>query len=83
MSYETYAHVSDIVDARPLEPVRFKGIAREVIPYEVVMPDWSAAPSRRIQESSEGFKIEVNLEALDAGGRAVARAVLLRALREL
>lgn len=35
LSYETYAHVRDIVDATPSEPVSFKGIAREIVPYHV------------------------------------------------
>ena len=35
VSYETYAHVRDMIGAKALEPVRFKGIARDVIPYRL------------------------------------------------
>jgi adenylate cyclase len=35
VSFETYAHVRDLIKATPLEPVRFKGIARDVIPYRL------------------------------------------------
>lgn len=39
MSYETWAHAKDLVEAKRLAPQHFKGIAREVTPYQVVMPD--------------------------------------------
>jgi len=35
ISYETFALVSDVIAAHPLQPITMKGISREVIPYSV------------------------------------------------
>ncbi|MEL7152845.1 MAG: adenylate/guanylate cyclase domain-containing protein, partial [Pseudomonadota bacterium] len=39
MSYETYVHVSDLFDATKLEPLRVKGISRDVIAYRLDQPE--------------------------------------------
>jgi class 3 adenylate cyclase len=39
VSYETYAHVKDIVKAQELEPIHMKGISRAIIPYAVTVVD--------------------------------------------
>lgn len=80
MSYETWSHVRDVIEARPIAPTRFKGIAREVIPYEVELPEGSTEPGRVIEETAPGVKIMVNLDALDEEGRRKAREALRRAL---
>lgn len=67
MSYETYAHVKDLVEATPKDPMRFKGIPREVIPYEVqraAIPDGSDAVRRA------GNLLTIDLDQLDAETRA-------------
>ncbi len=62
MSYETYAHVQDIVEARPLPAQRFKGIARDVIPYEVVRK----SQDRPLSETSpDGRRVTVHLDRMD------------------
>ncbi len=83
MSYETWSHVSDLIEARPMEPTRFKGIAREVIPYEVELPEVSTEPGRVIEETAPGVKVSVDLDALDEDGREKARQALRRALEEI
>src|SRR5260370_22749319 len=45
LSYESFALVSDIVRARPLEPITLKGIAHPVVPYAVDGVLGAAGPS--------------------------------------
>jgi class 3 adenylate cyclase len=80
MSYETWSHVRDLIEARPLEPTRFKGIARDVIPYEVELPELSTEPGRVIEVTAPGVKVSVDLDALDEEGRRKAGEALRRAL---
>jgi class 3 adenylate cyclase len=80
LSYETYAHVRDIVSATPMDPVSFKGIAREVVPYKVDRID---APYRAsmINESPDGAKLTVDLQVFDAATRKKIREALQAAMR--
>ncbi len=71
MSYETWAHAKDMVDATALEPTIFKGIARQVVPYEVAQPSFEKAP---------GVQIAINMDAINEQSRSEARAALQRAL---
>ncbi|MGR3760150.1 adenylate/guanylate cyclase domain-containing protein [Roseobacteraceae bacterium NS-SX3] len=73
MSYETYAHVRDIVAARALPPMRFKGIAREVVPYAVDPQRAQLPPS---ETSADGNSLTVHLDRLDADTRARLEALL-------
>ncbi|TLP66992.1 adenylate/guanylate cyclase domain-containing protein [Parasedimentitalea maritima] len=73
MSYETYAHVRDIVSARQLPPMRFKGIAREVIPY-VVDPGRNRAPLS--ETTADGRRMTVNLDQLDDHTREALEKLL-------
>lgn len=66
MSYETYAHVRDIVTAHQLPPKQFKGIAREVVPY-VVETGRNSLPASEV--SRDGSRITVHLERLDVTSR--------------
>jgi class 3 adenylate cyclase len=81
LSYETYAHVRDIVEAEPSEPVSFKGIAREIIPYHIKVQ----APAADLAEAlpgEEGDMLTVDLGALDETARARLRATIQDALRK-
>ena len=72
LSYETYAHVRDLISATPLEPVSFKGIAREVVPYQINLSD----PARRessIKEAPDGSQLTVDLDRLDEKTRRKLR----------
>ncbi|AZV80485.1 adenylate/guanylate cyclase domain-containing protein [Parasedimentitalea marina] len=73
MSYETYAHVRDIVTARQLPPMRFKGIAREVVPY-VIDPGRNSLPASEV--SRDGNRVTVHLERLDEVSRARLQQIL-------
>lgn len=73
MSYETYAHVRDIVTARQLPPKRFKGIAREVVPY-MIEPGRNSLPASEV--SRDGNRVTVHLERLDETSRTKLRQLL-------
>jgi len=79
MSYETYAHVRDIVNVSKLEPVNFKGIAREVVPYEIAGID-NASVAPVVEETSDGARLTVNLDSLDEATRDTVRKALQSAL---
>jgi class 3 adenylate cyclase len=80
MSYETWAHVRDLIDAAPLPPTRFKGISREVVPYEVILSETKEDSGLVLKESVPGLQIFVNLASMDLPARNEARAALRRAL---
>ncbi len=81
MSYETYAYVADRVAARKLEPTHMKGIAREVIPYEIVGSlDGQGASSAIFDEHSQGIDIYMNLARIDSSALPHLRHVLQDAI---
>lgn len=75
MSYETYAHVRDMVEVRERAPERFKGIQRDVIPYEVVRG--STAPGTGIRR--DGSRVTIDLDRIDKDTRARLAELLDRA----
>ena len=83
MSYETWAHVRDIVTARRLEPTQVKGISRKVVPYAVVMPRDEDPAGAALTESGPGLELFLDPAQLDAGMRRKARAALKRALERI
>jgi len=85
LSYETYAHVTDIVRARPLEPISLKGISRKVVPYLVEGTlDAGAEPaSAVINEYSEGARIFLDIEQISEGERERLQAILGKAIERL
>ena len=73
MSYETYAHMRDIVTARQMPPATFKGIAREVIPYAVYME----RESQTVAETSrDGTRMTIHLDQLDEATQQSLRDLL-------
>ncbi|MGR3614573.1 MAG: adenylate/guanylate cyclase domain-containing protein [Paracoccaceae bacterium] len=67
MSYETYAHVKDLVEATAGHPMRFKGILREVVPYKIQ----KATPRHNLKAiKREGSLLTIDLEQLDETTRA-------------
>ncbi|NRB01916.1 MAG: adenylate/guanylate cyclase domain-containing protein [Rhodobacteraceae bacterium] len=75
MSYETYAHAKDMVDATPGQPVQLKGIAREVVPYQV-------APLDSATDAHVSEPMIVDLGALPAPKREKVRAAINAALKD-
>jgi class 3 adenylate cyclase/CHASE1-domain containing sensor protein len=67
---ETYALVKDQFDARPGEPIRLKGITREIRPYSVIYADEEADRDRQIiRAESDGMKVIVDLTNVDSRQR--------------
>ncbi len=84
LSYETYAHVKDIVEASPTEPIRMKGISREVIPYLVERNTEAPGEERtRISENEEGLSLTLDVSGMDPVRAARLRAKLKAALAML
>ena len=84
MSYETYALVRDQVRARPLAPIRMKGISHEVVPYlvEGVLGEVSQR-STVIAEHQRGLDLFIDPDAMDAESARAARDTLNRAIASL
>lgn len=82
LSYETYAHVRDFVDADPSDPVEFKGIARKIIPYHIknATPDVAISP---VTEVGEDGNLTLDLEPLDEATRRVVLTAIEDALRQV
>jgi adenylate cyclase len=77
LSYEAYAHVKDIVDAAPTEPIHMKGISREVVPYLVNRSAKVTAPAGA-QIDEDGLSLELDLSHMDPA-RAARLSARLRA----
>ncbi|GAA6182205.1 adenylate/guanylate cyclase domain-containing protein [Shimia sp. NS0008-38b] len=77
MSYETYAHVRDLVEAESLEPQHFKGISREIIPYRVLR---HGTTRRTATAREDGSNLVVDMQGLDAATRAKITAAVKDAL---
>ena len=80
LSYETYALVSDIVQASPQEPIRMKGISREVVPYAVEGDLTAEATETIFSEHARGIDFYVDVDALELEGAARLRKRLLDTL---
>lgn len=83
ISYETWSQVRDIVEVRRLEPTKVKGIARDVVPYAVVMPGEEADAGAIVRESGPGLELFLDPANLDAAARLKARAALKLALEQI
>lgn len=84
LSYETYALVGDDIRASPQEPIRMKGISRDVVPY-AVEGDLTAeardeAKDTVFSEHARGIDFYVDVDALEADGAARLRKRLLDTL---
>ncbi|SES45270.1 adenylate/guanylate cyclase domain-containing protein [Rhizobium sp. NFR03] len=81
ISYETYALVTDIVDATPLPPITMKGIQREIVPYAVNGLISGAEQTRGVvRETLAGLDLRLDPTQLDPTERAKARAILRQAM---
>ncbi|WP_407048082.1 adenylate/guanylate cyclase domain-containing protein [Methyloraptor flagellatus] len=85
MSYETFAHVSDLVHARALEPMTLKGIPRPVVPYEIDGPNEAHSPNETSVVSLHvpGVDLFLDTGAVDAMNAAQAIDSLEAALARL
>jgi adenylate cyclase len=83
MSHETWTYARDMVSTRQLDPTRFKGISREVIPYEIIMDDAVGPTGAVVRESAPGLQLFLDPEKLDAQTRKKARRALKLALESI
>ncbi len=81
VSYETYSLARDMLSARPLAPMRMKGIGREVEPYVVKGPlDGEGGEAEIFSAHLKGVDFFMDPAALGADARARVRELLSRAL---
>jgi adenylate cyclase len=79
MSNETYMQVRDHIAADAMEPIRVKGIARDVHPYSVKdIFDEKRTKKRFIRKEAEGMRYFFDLERMDAKRRRRAAKELER-----
>ena len=84
LSYETFAHVKDMVDARPMEQISIKGISRAIIPYKVDRTHTGVeATATVISENEDGLSLKLDVSGLDAAKAARLRGKLQAALAAL
>lgn len=83
MSYETYAHVRDLVQVRPLSPIAVKGVSREVSPYAVAGLLGELSRGRVINESAAGLHLFLDVDNLDETETARIRKLFEEALAAL
>ena len=80
LSYETYVLVSDVVRASPQDPIRMKGISRDVVPYAIEGDLAAEAPETVFSEHAAGIDFYIDVAALEADGAARLRKRLLETL---
>ena len=81
LSYETYALVSDIVRASPQDPIRMKGISRDIVPYALDGDFGEAVAQDTVfSEHARGIDYYIDIDALEADGAARLRQRLLDTL---
>jgi hypothetical protein len=84
LSYETYAHVKDMIEAQAQEPIVMKGIGRAIVPYKVNRARTeSAEEAAVIKEVDEGLSLMLDMSGLDSARAARLRQKLQDALTKL
>src|SRR6185369_3469184 len=67
LSYETWAHVKDVVEASPGEAITMKGIGQPVVPYFVAKASLGSESAPTVfTEKDEGLSLTLDLTGLDA-----------------
>jgi hypothetical protein len=84
LSYETYALVRDLVRAKPMEPIRMKGISREIVPYVVEgLVGELEQRDNVISEHATGVDLFLDLEVIDKAAAQRTKRLLENALAAL
>jgi adenylate cyclase len=81
MSYESWSLVKDLVRARRMEPISFKGISQPVVPYAVDLDDDD--DGMLIETQSDGLSLRLDLNLVDAEHAGQLRQRLLDAAAAL
>jgi class 3 adenylate cyclase len=83
-SYETYALVRDIAVGKALPPVHMKGIAREVVPYQIEgLLDKEGYATQVFSHTGDGHDLYLDLGRIDAASARNLRGVLHEAISAL
>jgi len=84
LSYETYALVQDEVRTRALDPIRVKGITRDVVPY-VVEGKVQCDPARAgvFNAQGAGMNVFIDVNMLDEGDVQRLKGTLQNAIAAL
>jgi len=81
VSYETYALISDIVEAHPIPPITMKGISREIAPYVIDrMLERSADSGDLVVERMRGLDFYLDPSVVDDEEAARIRKILADAV---
>jgi class 3 adenylate cyclase len=84
VSYETYVLVRDLVVTRKLAPISMRGIARNVVPYEVEgLVDAAARPARIFSEHLAGIDLDFDPDLVEATHAERVQSVLRAAMAAL
>ncbi len=84
ISYETFAHVKDVIKCEEHGETEVKGIAYPVTTYLVIDTYEDLGRSQhRFREEHPAFKIDIDIGAIDKKNRYYAADVLRRALNRL
>jgi class 3 adenylate cyclase len=69
MSYETYCYVQDLVEVEERQPVKMKGIARDVKTFAVLGPKQVQAPKSVALNHQAGVNIDLDVSTLTPSER--------------
>jgi len=84
VSYETYALVREIAEARALAPISVKGIAREIVPYAVEgLLEGAGGRAMVFNEHMAGLDLYFDPKAVDSAAAARIRKLLAEAMAAL
>jgi adenylate cyclase len=83
ISYETFALVSDVIEAHPMPPITMKGISRQVVPYKVDSVLDTTLKGEVIVERMTGLDFYLDPSIVDAQGVDRIRSILGEALVKL
>ena len=82
VSYETFALVQDFVRVRRLDPIRVKGINRDVVPY-VVEGEAAEAPAGVFNAYGNGMNVFIDIDMLTDGDAQRLKGTLQNAMAAL
>jgi hypothetical protein len=84
VSFETYSAIREVMVARPLAPIRMKGISREITPYSVEGPREAVGNTTEIFTAHmTGVDLYLDPGVIGAESVGDIRAILKRALAAL
>ena len=84
ISYETYAHVKDVIHCEPREKITVKGIAKPVATYQVVDLHENLGDGKQpIRKKLPHFQLDVDVNLMNPSEQRDALAVLIESVERL